>query len=354
MNATVVSRLGLTMVAGFVVAGNVFAAESLEELLTLHRSAREAIQTFSCRVTVEMVRPTPMDGIQGQYWRSKDMVRVSSPGASGGSNEVLLKGSEIRALGRSPKDAAGKERWAAARLPKDGMLAICDAWRQMMIEFPGPEGGHMELDRLVTLARSTPKVSSKRSDGAKHLVLEMTMPQTGSNDAQVVMWFDSRRNYLVRKMDIDYVDSSIRATVEITEFAEFAGGIVIPMRCVRRQTIRDQEVEDVTTLTEVRVNEPIAPSVFDLPSFPSGTIVKDTILGLEYPINSRWEKIGKAEPFARVTVGSPANPDTTSSVGTASTSEARSWTSWLMPISLAILVSAGVLWIIRRRRNKVA
>ena len=108
--------------------------------------------------------------------------------------------------------------------------------------------------------------------------------------------------------------------------------------------------ELLTTLSNLKVNEPIAKEVFTLPPIPAGTLLHDRIDGTRYPIDQDWKPIGKKESNPIISL--PIRSDgPASDYHAQSEQEPRPWWTWLLPAAAAGLAAAGLLWLYRRRQT---
>ena len=114
-----------------------------------HRAARESIRTLSATVTIEEMLPKRGVREQGRYWRSGTTAHLQQGREGGHTHDALMKGGEIRIVGRTW--AAGKQTptGTALRQPSTASFGICDAWGEMLIELNGPDGAQLDLDRIL-------------------------------------------------------------------------------------------------------------------------------------------------------------------------------------------------------------
>jgi hypothetical protein len=331
-----------------IFAGRTVAADDdLEMLRAAHRQARQSIRTFSATVTAEHTLPQKAVIMQASYWRSLDMVRVHCTAPDNNSTDFLSKDSEVRRV-FTYGDKPGRTDFRAGRFPKSNVLGLTDVWSQMLIEFHGHDGGQYDFDRFIGLAKAPPRLARARLNGIDCVRLKMSIPN-GERELHYVLWHDISRNYLVRKIEITFSQSPDKSEAENVEFIEPSPGIFVPVRCIRRSTTQGRSNESATTLSDVEVNKPIAPSVFLLPAIPSGTILDDKISRTTYPVDSEWRKIGPEEPLVELKVAAPSSE--TPSYFAPSTREPRSLWWWLVYASLAVFVVSGVLWCWRYRER---
>lgn len=332
-----------------------------EDLLSLvragHRSARESIRSFSAAVTVEinfLNEPTPKSIVlTGHYWRSLDIVRIQQNVQGEGTEDYLVKNSEIQQVGRGIDPQRRQVHYAAARRPAREILSNIDVWSLMMIDFLGPNGGRYDYDRFLEFAKESPKVTREMKDGHNCIRVELIYMAGGERHA--TMWHDVDHNYLVWKEISSPKDHSSSFESEILEFSESLPGVFIPMKC-RRQSLRGSKraSHEMVTLTNVEVNKPIPASVFQLPAIPSGTILEDRIQHSRYPIDTSWRPLGPSTPIPeKTTIVSSDRP--ASDYHSQSTTEPIPFSRWLILTSLLVLViaCAGLLYRQLRLRGRL-
>jgi hypothetical protein len=329
-------------------------AEGNTDLLSIvragHRAAREAIYSFSATVTIERTHPQQATIETGKYWRSFDVVRIQE-GLDSGGDDYLLKDSEIRQVGRAlnPKDR--KYRYVATRKPPTDFFCLSDVWSRMMIDFAGPDGGRYSYDRFLEFAKGPPQLRRETMDGRECIRLAMTFENAAGSKQDITLWHDVGYNYLARKMIVKFRSTGGRAFVENVEFLEAAPGVFLPTKC-QRQVFRSDGKQvngDLTTLSDVRVNQPISQEVFRLPAIPAGTVCKDWVQGTKYPVDGSWRPIGPSEPLLRY--AAPTQGDDGGEYRSQSTEEPKPLSRWIIPASLVVLTAAGVLWLYRRWRS---
>lgn len=325
-------------------------ADGAEDLLsvvrTAQRSARESIRTFSATINVKTTFPEEAPLISGKYWRSLNRARVREGSPGSGTDDYLVTDSEIRQVGISaPKQS--KRQHVATRRPATSFLCICDVWREMLVDFQGPDGPQCDFDRYIELAKSPPRAKRERLEGRECIRLDLDFEMSSGTKIHSTLWHDPSYNYFVTKKVVD-VGSEHRNEVEIAKFVEFAPGIFFPTEAHYR-TFRKGKLTGgrLSTLSEVRVNQPIPDSQFLLPAIPRGTVLHDRIKGTAYPVDESWRPIGP-EKAERTTTVIPSRAERGAEYRSQSSEEPTSLIRWLIPASLAILALAGSYGLYRR------
>jgi hypothetical protein len=317
-----------------------------------HRSARESIRTLSATVTIEVTFPKPAPFATAKYWRSLDVVRIQKGDPETACNEYLLKDSEIRQVGRSREKPGGPYQYTAARRSPSAFFCECDAWTEMLIDFGGPAGGQYEHDRWLEFAKRAPRVRREKLDGRDCIRVTISYDTTAGIEITVTHWHDVGYNYLVRKVAMESGSSGEYCEAEILEFLEGSPGIFFPTKCRKKVSRGGQQVNgSLTTLSDVRINEPIAADVFRLPAIPAGTRLVDRVEDKVYPVDENWRAIGEAKPYRQGYVA-VSKDEIRAGYQAQSTEEPRSFTRWLIPGSLVILALAGACWFYRRYRTR--
>ncbi|MBX9628125.1 MAG: hypothetical protein K2X82_30285 [Gemmataceae bacterium] len=346
-------RLAAGLCLALAAPAAVIADDLVREVRDGHRAARESIRTLSAVVTVEKVHPTRSVTHRGRYSRSGSTVRIHEDFAGGGTDDVFLKGGEIREFNRGAQAGRTAPKVLSAfRRPQTAGLGPCDAWENMLIELTGPDGP-LDLDR--TLETSTRPVRADRDtvDGRAcvRLRLERVYPSTGARQ-EVTLWHDIGRNYLVCKLTSAYPDepSAGTSTLRVMDYIEPSPGVVFPVQ-VRREYFVDGKLASaaVATLSEVEINKPIPAAALALPAIPSGTVVRDEIEGKEGPVDSDWRPLGPPKPLTQFPTPAQQAPAAVAE-GAPSTSEPVSSAGWVLYASAGVLVAAVGVVVVRRVR----
>lgn len=319
-----------------------------------HRAARQSIRSFSASVTdkITFEKQGVTTVATAKYSRSFDIVRIREK--EGGSiGDILLKDGEIRRVGRAMEPRSKKVHYTATRRTAVETLAQCDVWTNMLIDFPGPDGGHYDFDRSLEFAQGPPQASRVKENGHNSIRLTMNSVSTTGIEYHVTLWHDVDRNYLVWKKTVTNDKYANRSENEILEFVESVPGVFIPTRGRGQWLGVDGELasREEITLSDVEVNKPIPASVLQLPAIPSGTMLDDHIRGVRYSINENWQPIGPESTIPGLAVVSTSD-QARSDYHSQSTSEAKPLSRLLVPVSLVILVVACTCLIYRRYRSQ--
>lgn len=278
-----------------------------------HRAARESIRSLSATVTFGMDFPSQVVNARAKYLRSGDVVRIQEGEEGAGTEDYLLKGGEIRQVGRTW--AKGGVKVSAGKLAGSGPLAYCDAWREMMIEMQGPGLSRLSLDRILEDADGPVSADRVTLDGRPCVRLRFSQAFPMGVKYNVTQWHDIGYNYLIRKAVAENPASPpSRSVSQVTDFIEPEPGIVLPVR-VKSDFYTDGELKQtkVVTLTDVVINKPVPAASLALPPIPSGIELQDKITMRVGRVDSNWNWIGSTRelppPLIKLGSSDPADPD---------------------------------------------
>jgi hypothetical protein len=340
-------RISLAIVIGLLMPTPVAYAENERELFKLavmgNQVARESIASLSCNVQLEVGYPNTQRIRTGNYWRTSKFSRLQEESTIGTVDSFLTwPEGEMRQIIRR-KPMGGRPAWDTRReLCRDTVLPL-DVWRQMFLEFElllqAPKGG---VDAV--------RVNRESVEG-KHTI-RVSFTVDASTPIPVTYWLDAERNFLVWRREFGVRgDHSVD---QITDVSEFRPGVYVPIRRVGRAYRNGKQIGAACfTLTNVRVNEPIAKTVLEIPRVPPGTLCSDFIRKEQYPIDETWRQIpGSKSRSISSNYGIPATSSDESHVRAQSESAAKSWTVWLVPISIVLLVTVGLALAWTRWRDR--
>jgi hypothetical protein len=346
-------RRVLFAIACILLAGapssSVRGQQLLEEVREAHRSTVESMHTFSCKVSV--IYPADPKSLKetGQYWRSSDAVRVR--GRVGDIEfDSLQRDSVVRTVGGRPSGPGGaRQHGAAITAAKGRPFPACDVWELALCLFPGPGTDFMMLpfDELLKRSHRLNEVSRRVQEGKEYIVVAYTHRETNwTNDFEI--WFDPRVNCLAWKSVVKQSSAGsanfINTTEQrVTSFREVAPGVFFPDKV--QQYDGNGKVLRSASISDIRVNEPLAPNTFDL-QFPPGIQVKDLVQGKAYLTGADGKPTQMLED---VHLGQLPSPTGIRPIG-ATREEPKTWTSWILPISITSLVLAAGFLALRRWR----
>jgi hypothetical protein len=333
-----VTRTCLPSTCVLLLSAVVASAQTEPDLLALvvagHRTAEESIQTLACTVKSELAHPVPQSTTLGQYWRSRDKARIHLETPSGTIDYYYFeRESEIREIARNRKGTDQPE-WLASRRAISRFQHPADAWYKVFGSF----STHLRS------SKGTARAARERVDGRD--CIRVTMQIAGGGQSEFS--FDVARNYLIRQKVI--VDKNAR-NINDPELVEWQPGVFFPTRIVGKNLDgRRVTHEGAVVFADLRVNEPIPESIFEMPTVPRGTRCEDYIVKEQYPIDSAWRKIpgSQTEPIQTEAVIEPAPKDEAHKAQSAA--EPGSWTRWIAPFCALTLAVSASIWLYRRRK----
>lgn len=347
------SRFGALLCLGLAAPTAVAADDLVQQVRDGRRAARESIRTFTATVKHEQTHPKPQVLGDGRYVRSGDMALIREGQEGKHTSDVLIKPGEILRLGRNWAKGKSLPTGVAFRDSPKGPSGFCDVWVFMMIE-THEQGG----DRPHGADPGSIRADRNTLDGRECVRLRYTITHAKGSTSRYTQWHDVGRNYLIIQAVSEYTggDSAARRfVVRATEFIEPSPGVVFPTR-VTRDAYREGELDNaaVVTLADVVINQPVPASAFALPAVPAGTKLMDRIDNKEGPIDSNWKPAGEMKPLPPPPTSPPEHPPPpkpqwpTPLDTTPSAAEPVSSARWVIGGSVAVLLVAAVLAVVRR------
>lgn len=317
--------------------------ELLRSVARAHRAAVESIQTIECDVRVEVGNKEFAEVAKGHYLRSGDRVRLTESRYGWDKTEILFENSVGLQLSQSDPSHRKPEGTPAVRQTVGEAVFPCDVWRWMLLDFPASDLRHMSLDEFLRCTVAPPRAERVR-EGSRDLIhlTAVVVPPSERDWDHLECWFDPKANYLVRKQVRWRVNSKLRIETEIPEFREAAPGVFVPVRRITETKPGGRKV--VTTLTNVRVNEPIVDERFKL-NLPAGTVVIDKIERKKYRVDALGrpaEELQAVEPAAAPAVSAGQEPIV---IGHQTQAEhSNNSLRWIALSGCAALVIAVAVW----------
>ncbi len=327
-----------------VFAPAVSAQDILEEVRAGNKSALESIRTLSCRIT--LASPTsqrgPMAESTADYWQSGDSWRVHFQGA-GQVHDSVGHDSIIRRLTRSEK----RTRFVIKRAEPDEPPSRFDPYGRGLLKLCGPKGWSLTLEELLHRPHKLGKVTRESHEGREYIVLKISIKLEGELKGDFEIWFDPQVNYLARKLIGEITSSTptkTRRESQVLRFLEAAPGVYFPVEA-ETKFYNDGKLaqHDVVTFSEIRVNQPLAPNLFELPIPPNST-VSDSIQDREYQVDAQGKAFGPERSLIKFA------PLPAGSAQTETMTEPESVTRWIVYALLGVLAIAGGIWYVRRLR----
>jgi hypothetical protein len=346
----------ITSVIGVrALIGNLNAQGLLEEVRTGNKAAIESIGIVSCRVS--LASPVSQLGPKGatiaDYWQSADSWRYRIE-EGGNLTDSVRHDFAVRRLSRN--DA--RTLFVIERANADESPGRCDPYGCGLLKLCGPKGWPLTLDELLSRQHKVRQISRQAYQGHECVVLKLMVYLAEETPGEFEIWFDPKVNYLACKL---IGESTIqtskpfksRRESQVLRFVEVTPGIYFPAE-TETKFYNDGTLaqHDVVTISDIRVNQPLAPNIFEMPIPPNATVI-DRIRDREYKVDSQGKPTGSERSLPK---GSPLPvsselPSTIAQVET--TAEARPFIRWILYGLLLVLASASIVWYIRRLRGSV-
>jgi hypothetical protein len=315
----------------------------LNEVQTRNRTALESIHTIYCRVSIKASPQGPFPPPSGEYWRSADVARARFI-FNGVVHDSVYRENRVLTLSAPSKEGA-RLRVSASLAAYDGFpLGLCDPWSLGLLTFSVESRGPLRFDELAGTAFQVRQIQRETEGGHEVVVVDLRHPK-----ATHKLVFDPRVNYLLRKQTSLPVDDAsgkgFTQTAEVLNFYEEAG-VFFPQR-IRFQTYEGDKLRSMreVVLADIRINHPLAPETFRL-KLPAGGEFHDLIQGKVFTVdaNGQVNGAGRDLPIPPPPAGASSGRETSS--------EPVSWTAWLLPISVVVLLLAGCMWLAGRYRRR--
>lgn len=334
--------------AAFVPARNLVGQELLDEVRAGNKAALESIRSFSCRVTMSSVVGSggPASGSSAEYWWSNGASRVRS-NENGQLRDSVARDFTFHVLTKG-RDVKGRQQTTFLTQPITGdePHGPFDPWSLGLFKLCGPKGWPLTLDEILSRPHILNGVERRSEGGRNSIVVDLSMELLPGNHGDFEIWFDPAVNYLAFKV-VGSPSSSgtkeIARQSEVTRFIEVEPAIYFPQRA-ERKFFKDGRCtyQAVVDFSDIRVNQAIAESMFEIP-IPPGAHVVDAVNGSSY----RTDATGTPGPPSALS-RFPSLP-AAMAVANETREEPQPATRWILPISIAIIALAAALWFIRRR-----
>jgi hypothetical protein len=233
----------------------------------------------------------------GQYWRDNSTihVRTTFPGRPqfASQNDNLIRGDKLWALttylGRKEHQAS----LSAHPFDSTTRYFLGDVEEYCLFYHWGPKPVRfLSFDQLLAAPHEIVRAGWVTESGRDLLHVELA-----HRSGRLGFWFDPGSNYLLRKTTmIPAAARYIRHEHQVTEFARVADGAALPVRIEHRLFERGQLTAAVcTVLSDVRINQPLAPDDLRLPNI-AGMTCLDWGRVSEYPVDADGNPAGPETP----------------------------------------------------------
>jgi hypothetical protein len=340
----------MTTCAGAMMLSADPDGDLLQNLQRAHRSAVESIRTFSCRVESSSDPPSePNAEENGQYWRSGNSFRIRRERQFHIDNQLVSCRTDLlvrdgKSISLSYLSPPGRLGPAEASIERASCRYHCDAWALALINFLVEENRYVPFQNF--LASSSVRDARWIQEGGRDLVCLEADREIASS----LTWFDPQVNYLVRKQVVHIKpqiqtplsrSNKFRAEREVLEFREYAPGVFFPA-VVEWRSYQNGKLHWTrrTRFLDVQVNRGLSPDMFQI-RFPPGIVVRDAIRGSVNRTDQKWQPTLVARNEQGHVLQFSREPPLIAPAGVTGTVTARepvSWTWWILPASLLLLV----------------
>lgn len=353
--------------AAFTFVSGTSAGELLEEVRAGNKAAIESIRTLSCRITVaNPITPIgPMEAATVDYWRSGDSWRVRCPlGAAGDTTDWV----QHDFVSKNVMQSAGTTFFAITRADPDDSLLRFDPYANGLLKLFGPGLRDLTLEKILKeLPHKLGKITRQPYQGHECVVLKISTKSEldAGKNIDFEIWFDPQVNYLACKLIREIKGRSDRGDFHnesrVLRFTEAAPGIYFPAEMERKcYTDGKLTTHDIVTCSDIRVNQPLPPGIFELPIPPNSTVM-DAIQDREYKVDALGKAFGPERSLPKyppLPAGSGQPPGKSQALAPlaqfATTTEPQSMTRWFVYGFLFVLAVSCSIWHVLRWRAGAA
>jgi hypothetical protein len=328
------------------------AADQLADALAAHKAAVGMVDTIhlmfeSNRERLVSFGPPP-ERIVGEYWRTRDAQRLNYS-QTGLTQSIFILPDRVAVVGQSVNPKTRQPLLTASITPNAGPIFVSVApWRDALYALDSNRGmGTQWLGDHVREFFGKAKYTTEHGLGV-----------ITSGNGAVTVRLDPKHNYLIcgKTSRLEGVKNPMkpaqppgtqRIDEEVREFQEVAPGVYFPKQVVIEERLGEElQSRRTVTFSAVRVNTPIAASVFE-PKYKDGTEVTDFVRSTKYKVNEAGHPKEPEVPLTKLAVG-PHSEEREAEPGLPTAKEPRRWGWWLAPAGLG-LVLIGLSVIVWRR-----
>jgi hypothetical protein len=228
-----------------------------------------------------------------------------------------------------------------------------------MMTLPGGDAS-VSFDDLLQRVSKVKSVKTVMTDWGEQISVELSL-RYEDTETELSLDFDRGANYLVRRAVANRKNADLRYRAErkVLHFAEPTPGIFFPDSLAEEVSVKDRpEHSSKYALTGIEIDQDIPKSALAI-TFPHGVDMLDWVQDRTYKVDAAGREIGKSQarlnptlkPIVAGTATAPAISGRPTPRGEPTREEPRSWTRWILPASLVILLIGASLWFVERRRS---
>jgi hypothetical protein len=315
-------------------------ATLVQQVLAGHNAARQSIRTLSASLRVEQLKPEHRLLAAGTYWRIGDEVRVHQQGLEGSTIDYRVAGGEVRQV-TLPGRAGTTPPGLAQRLTEQDFTTRTNLFAEMQLVLADADGKPRDLGALLADASAGVTAGRERLGDDECVTLSFSVASRRGPLTRFKLWHVPSKNYLIRRVEaVPEQAPDITFVSEITAWFEAAGGVIVPTTAKSESFHKGKLVHSrLSSVTDLRVNEPIDRAVMALPKLPAGSVLRDDIARVTGKVDSNWRPIGPLEPTRPMMA--PPQPAASASEGYTSQSSSEP-----VSVGFVILVASGSLLVI--------
>lgn len=335
----------------------------LAETLAAHTSARQSINTCTCRfesIKQRLGRLSTTLNMSCEFFRSADVFRVRLKDRSS-FQDLVVKDAVVWSMAQGRNSDGSTQMNAGAKPAEKYPNLMCDPWSEGLLVVPLPNTvSFVAAEELIKDAAKVRRVG-RRMDGDREVVaVELTYqsePKPSGNTWDVTILFDPQVNYLVRKFvmvcDRTKQGQKIRNEHSVVEFKEAGPGVFFPVRSASLIHVDDQLIQTGTaSVSNLRVNQPLPADTFRL-AYQRGVTMYDGVKGTKYKVDENGKPISEPVPdppgnLSPTAAAESSTPPLTPRLETQVEPSSSTW--WVLPCSFGVLALGGVLMYRRSRR----
>lgn len=337
----------------------VLGGEAREQLVARARDGNRAailsIRSMECRyervpwagTTLEQANKHFALYRPGEFWSSGDSYRLVKPHYDGVTDEYVVRdgmgfflrsGASLRNPILSfqslrPVDGVGGEIWE---------WLLFSHWAQTLVSFH-PFHEILARPHSIHKAELLPAPANEIYVKLAHA------------NGQLEFWFDPRVNYLIRKsVMVPAAGTAVRWENAVVEFAEPAPSVFVPT-IIEHRNLVDGSLKAVlrTILSEVKLNQPMGKNALRLPGI-DGMECIDNDRDVKFKVDADGNRIGPESPVRIARISPPSttgSPPLSSVIHPLPGRPPTPMWVWVLVVSVLVLLSGGILAVLRRRKR---
>lgn len=285
--------------------------ELVKSTVATHEQTLQKIKTLSVRVQRESKSDDTVKTEVGEYHRSGSTIRISTGKTGSRLNDILVKDGVTKQVVRTKRDS--EVRYGLfTRASNKALLTQFNLSQELAFEIFDPKamlmrsvGDFFEQPGFVTGAASV------TLNGRKCVRVDCDMLPARPGKAKASYWFDLGYGGLVAKITIEesFGENPISGEKLFSGFTEYEPGLCFPNSVILKLKTKGEVIsEENYKLSNIKINQPIAESVFALPAIPAGSTLQNDLNGKLEEVDSDWKPLRPGVPLKLSPIGQPAQP----------------------------------------------